>query len=76
MKKNQFKKLVKAIAKLSAANRLTGIWDNRRYQECKKEFKQTNSQYIYISEKLSRKNVELRSKYRKVIDKEFKNLLK
>ena len=42
MKKNQFKKLVKAIAKLSVANRLTGIWDNRRYQECKKEFKQTN----------------------------------
>ncbi len=67
---------VEAICQLSKANRLTGIWDNRRFQECKKEFEKVNAPYLYKTEKLSRKNVELRAVYRTQIDVEFEKLLR
>lgn len=69
------KEFVDAICQLSKANRLTGIWDNRRFQECKKPFAEVNTEYLYKTEKLSRKNVELRAVYRTQIDVLFEQLL-
>lgn len=66
---------IDAICQLSKANRLTGIWDNRRFQECKKPFEEVDCQYLYKTEKLSRKNVELRAVYRTQIDATFEKLL-
>jgi hypothetical protein len=66
---------VEAICQLSKANELTGIWDNRRFQECKKSFEQVDAQYLYKTEKLSRQNVELRAVYRAQIDSLFQELL-
>ena len=56
-------------------NRLTGIWDNRRFQECKKPFEQVDAAYLYKTEKLSRHNVELRAVHRTQIDVLFEELL-
>ena len=67
---------LEAIFELSKVNRLTGIWDNRRFQECKKEFKDVNYHYLYKSEKMSRRNVELRAVYRAQIDVLFEALLR
>lgn len=69
---NQF---IDAVCALSQANRLTGIWDNRRFQECKKPYEQVDTKFLYLTEKLSRKNVELRAVHRKAIDILFKQLL-
>ena len=66
---------VEAICQLSKVNRLTGIWDNRRFQECKKPVEQVDCRYLYKTEKLSRKNVELRAIYRTQIDVLFEKLL-
>jgi len=47
MNKNEvIKKFVDAICELSKANRLTGIWDNRRFQECKKDIKDVDLSYV------------------------------
>lgn len=67
-KKNIVEELVDAIAQLSQANRLTGIWDNRRFQESKKDIDSADLKFIYKTEKLSRKNVELRAVHRTRID--------
>ena len=66
---------VEAVCQLSKANRLTGIWDNRRFQECKKPFERVDAAYLYKTEKLSRQNVELRAVYRTQIDEAFCRLL-
>lgn len=66
---------VDAICGLSRANRLTGIWDNRRFQECKKAFSDVDCEYLYKTEKLSRHNVELRALFRTKIDILFAELL-
>lgn len=66
---------IEAVCQLSRANRLTGIWDNRRFQECKKPFEQVDAAYLYKTEKLSRKNVELRAVCRTQIDVLFERLL-
>ncbi len=66
---------VEAVCQLSRANRLTGIWDNRRFQECKKSFEQVDAAYLYKTEKLSRHNVELRAVHRTQIDVLFEELL-
>ena len=67
---------VDAVCELSKANRLTGIWDNRRFQECKKPFQEIDPAYLYKTEKLSRANVEARAIHRTRIDEAFENLLK
>ena len=59
---------VDAFCNLCRANRVTGIWDNRRFQECKKPFEQVDARYLYKTEKLSRHNVELRAVHRTEID--------
>jgi hypothetical protein len=66
---------VEAVCQLSKANRLTGIWDNRRFQACKKPLEQVDHAYLYRTEKLSRKNVELRAVHRTQIDVLFEKLL-
>ena len=69
---------VSAIEGLSKANRLTGLWDNKRFQLCKKPFTQFNEKekaYLYQTEKESRRNVELRALYRKQIDISIKGLI-
>ncbi|GEM_PF-5178286 len=59
---------VEAVCQLSKANCLTGIWDNRRFRECRKPFAEVDAAYVYKTEKLSRKNVELRATYRAQLD--------
>ncbi len=66
---------IDAVCELSKANRTTGIWDNRRFQECKKPFEQVDARYLYKTEKLSRKNVEVRAVQRTRIDVLFEELL-
>jgi len=63
------------IKDLTVANRLTGIYDNLRNEECKKDFNSVNHEFIYMTEKKSRKNVELRAFYRTEIDKYIKKLI-
>ncbi len=65
---------VNAVSELSRVNRLTGIWDNRRFQECKKPLEQVDTAYLYLSEKMSRKNVELRAVHRLAIDDALEGL--
>ena len=67
--------LVNAICELAKVNRITGIWDNKRFQECKKPFDEVDCAYLYKTEKLSRKNVELRAVHRTAIDSLFEQLL-
>lgn len=69
---------ISAVEGLSKANRLTGIWDNNRFQLCKKPFDAFSDEdkaYLYRTEKESRKNVELRAKYRQELDKAMKGLI-
>ncbi len=66
---------IDAICDLSKVNRLTGIWDNRRFQECKKEVDSVDHKFIYKTEKLSRANVELRGVARTNIDILYDKLL-
>jgi hypothetical protein len=71
-------KFFKAITGLSEANYLTGVWDNRRNSLCQKpfnEFSEEDKAYLYHTEKLSRKNVELRAVHRKELDRVFKKLI-
>lgn len=69
------RELVHSICDLSQANRLTGIWDNRRFQECKKSYEDADHAYIYKSEKLSRSNVERRAINRNRIEYCFQRLV-
>ena len=66
---------VEAVCELSRDNRVTGIWDNRRFQECKKPFAEVDAAYLYKTEKLSRRNVEMRAVHRTAIDVLFEELL-
>ncbi|MFC2066175.1 hypothetical protein ACFLUO_03815 [Chloroflexota bacterium] len=66
---------IEAVCQLSKANCLTGIWDNRRFQECKKLFEEVDAAYLYKTDKLGRQNVELRAVYRTQIDILFEKLL-
>ena len=67
--------MIDGISELSKANILTGIWDNRRFQECKKPFTEIDCKYLYKTEKLSRLNVERRAVHRTRIDELFEQLL-
>ena len=67
--------LSELIKELNVANRRTGIYDNLRNEECKKDLNSVNHEFIYMTEKKSRKNVELRAFYRTQIDKYIKKLI-
>ena len=69
---NQF---IEALCQLSKANALTGIWDNRRFEEGKKPLEEVDTAYFYKTDKLARQNVELRAVYRTQIDVLFEKLL-
>ncbi len=66
---------IDALCDLSKVNRLTGIWDNRRFQECKKDLDDVDHDFIYKTEKLSRANVELRGVARTNLDILYDKLL-
>jgi hypothetical protein len=68
------KLLVDSIAGLAAANRLTGLWDHVRFDECKKPDHLIDAQLVIFAERNARKNVELRAFYRKRIDLALKQL--
>ncbi len=68
-------RFIEAFCQLAKANCLTGIWDTRRFQECKKPLEGVDAAYIYKTEKLARKNAELRSVRKTQIDVAFENLL-
>ena len=74
MKKN-IVKIVKNISFLTRSNRLTGIWDNIRFQECKKKINDVNHKLIYQSEINSRKNVENRGLARLNLDENLEKIL-
>ena len=59
---------IDAVCELAKVNRLTGLWDHVRFEECKKEYQEVDNFKIYTSEKNSRKNVELRAVHRKKLD--------
>ena len=68
----------RSVCDLSKANTLVGIWDNRRFQLCKKpyeEFTEDDKTLLYKTEKLSRRNVEKRAECRKNIDTAIKGIV-
>ena len=66
--------LVDSIAGLAAANRLTGLWDHVRFDECKKPDDQIDASLVIRAERNARKNVELRAHFRRKIDLALKRL--
>jgi hypothetical protein len=64
-----------AVSALSKANRLTGLWDHVRFEECKKPFESVDAHVIYTSEKNSRKNVEERARQRIILDSTIMKLI-
>lgn len=69
MSKGKYKLLFETISDLSYSNRSIGLWDNQRYNECKKKLKDINANFLYTSEKNTRKYLELRAKSKNRIDK-------
>ena len=69
MIKNKYKMLFNMISDLSYSNRSIGLWDNKRFTECKKNIKKININYLYNSEKKTRYFLELRAKSKNKIDK-------
>jgi len=66
---------VDAVCDLSRANTLTGIWDNRRFQACKRPVEEVDPAFLYKTEKLSRRNVEVRAVCRTQIDVLFERIV-
>jgi hypothetical protein len=66
--------LVDSIAGLAAANRLTGLWDHVRFDECKKRDDDIDTSLVIRAERNARKNVELRAHFRRNIDLALKRL--
>lgn len=67
--KEKCSKLFKMISNLAFSNRSIGLWDNQRFSECKKKIGKVNLNYLYLSEKNTRKYLELRAKSKNNIDK-------
>ena len=63
------------IENLAIANRLTGLWDNRRNIHCKRPTQEINLEYLVKTEKRSRANVEKRAHHRTKIDQIFAKLV-
>lgn len=61
--------LIDAIESLATANRLTGLWDHVRFEECKKPDELVDVNRVVLAERRARVNVELRAKHRRAIDK-------
>lgn len=74
-KEDLIEEFVENIINLAVANRLTGIWDNRRHEHCKLPLRNTDHQYIYITEKMSRSNVEKRAACKTAIDRCWRELV-
>ena len=68
-------KLSHLLSELTNVNRLTGIYDNLRFQEAKKDINLADLEFIYKTEKISRRNVELRAYWRTKIDEYVKSCL-
>ena len=66
--KNQFNDLFNMIFDLAFSNRSIGLWDNKRFTECKKDLHDIDLSYLYESEKNTRKYLEIRSKSKNAID--------
>ena len=67
---------VDAICSLAAANRLTGLWDHVRFNECKKDDLHIDAKLVVLSERRSRHNVEQRAVHRTRIDQSFRSLIR
>ena len=61
--------LIDAMESLATANRLTGLWDHVRFEECKKSDDMIDVDRVILSERRSRANVELRAKHRRALDR-------
>ena len=66
--KNKYKILFNMIFDLAFSNRSIGLWDNQRFIECKKKLSDIDIEYLYKSEKNTRKYLELRAKSKNAID--------
>lgn len=78
-KKKIINNFTDAVCDLSISNTFTGIWDNRRYQMCKKNIKEISLEKLIQTEKLSRSFVERRAVNRNKIEScivDFVKLLK
>lgn len=70
--------LADQIWELAYANRMTGIWDNRRQELCRPHWDvidDLHRNWIYRSEKKSRANVEKRAKCRNEINRLLKEVI-
>lgn len=61
--------LIDAIEALATANRLTGLWDHVRFEECKKPDELVDVNRVVLAERRARVNVELRAKHRRALDR-------
>ncbi len=67
--------LVNDLVGLANANKLTGLWDHVRFAECKKDNTEIDGRRVIQSERNSRKNVEARARFRKLLDLRLKSLV-
>lgn len=67
--REKYNQLFKMISDLAFSNRSIGLWDNQRFEECKKTKSKISLDYLYKSEKNTRKYLELRAKTKNKIDK-------
>ena len=67
--------LIDSISELSIANTITGIWDNKRHQLCKKKIKEIDLKYLVKCERIPRFHVEMRAKKRNKIEEHFIKLV-
>lgn len=75
--KHLIESLIDSICELTNANVKVGIWDNKRFQLCKKPFSsftEKDKEYLYNTEKRSRAHVEMRAFYRGQIESVFQKL--
>ena len=73
--RKKYNQLFEMISILYFSNRSIGLWDNQRYKECKKNKNKVSIDYLYKSEKNTRKYLELRAKAKNKIDKLIYSLL-
>ena len=66
-----YKYLFNAICSLSYSNRSIGLWDNNRFKECQKGLKKISLDFLYSSEKNTRKHLEKRADAKNKIDYYF-----
>ncbi len=72
---NEVNLLINAVENLARVNRLTGLWDHLRGDEAAKGINGASLEILINSEIQSRKNVELRARFRKEIDQLVKTIV-